>query len=112
MSGISRKASTSSEFKKIGYFLDSIVHRLRTEGNCSVYLSLTHGDFCPANMLNTQYGMKVIDWEGVAERSVLFDFYSYFFYRSVCRTVPVITLDSEINEVLPFFLSSVSEKAP
>lgn len=112
VSRLSRREPSIKEFKKIENFLESIVHRLRTEGNYSVYLSLTHGDFCPANMLNTRHGMKVIDWEGVEDRSILFDLYSYFFYRPVCRMVPVTTLASEINEALPFFLSSVSKKAP
>ena len=108
----SRKEPKFKEFKKIEYFLESIVNRLRTEGNCSLFLTLTHGDFCPANMLNTRYGMKVIDWEGVEDRSVLFDLYSYFFYRPVSRKVPVAILASEINEALPFFLASVNKKAP
>ncbi len=108
----SRKEPKFEEFKKIENFLESIVDRLRTEGNCSVFLTMTHGDFCPANMLNTRCGMKVIDWEGVEDRSVLFDLYSYFFYRPVSRKVPVAIVASEINDALPFFLSSVSKKAP
>ena len=52
---------------------------LRGEENRPVFLVLTHGDFCPANMVNTPHGIKIIDWEGVGNRSVLFDVYSYFF---------------------------------
>jgi hypothetical protein len=103
---------TATEFVKIKKFLDSTVERLRVEGNCPVYLVFTHGDFCPANMLNTPYGIRIIDWESADYRSALFDFYSYFFYRSVARKIPVTVLVSEINEAFPLFVSSLTKKAP
>lgn len=100
------------EFKTIKSFLNSLVERLRGEGNLPVYLVFTHGDFCPANMLNTRHGIKIIDWEGAGYRSALFDFYSYFFYRPVCRNVPVKTVAFEIKEALPIFLSRLAERSP
>ncbi len=89
-----------------------MVGRLRIEGNCQVYIVFTHGDFCPANMLSTRKGIRIIDWEGSTYRSSLFDFYSYFFYRPVARKIPVNTIVSEINEALPFFISSLAKRAP
>ncbi|MDH3772120.1 MAG: aminoglycoside phosphotransferase family protein, partial [Nitrospirota bacterium] len=112
VSGLSRRESTVREFNKIQSFLDSVLRRLRAEGNCDVQLVFTHGDFCPANMLNTRHGIRIIDWEGAKYRSALFDFYSYFFYRPVSRKVPVATLASELNEALPFFISNLDKKAP
>lgn len=103
---------TATEFRKVKAFLDFVVERLRIEKNCQVYLVFTHGDFCPANMLNTSHGVKVIDWEGAGYRSALFDFYSYFFYRSVSRGVSVGTIVSEVNEAFPLFVSSLAKKAP
>lgn len=100
------------EFNTIKSFLDSIVENLGVKGNIPVYLVFTHGDFCPANMLNTRQGIKIIDWEGAGYRSALFDFYSYFFYRPVCRNVPVETVELEIREALPTFLSRLAEKDP
>ena len=112
VSRLSRQASSVREFNKIKSFLDSMVEHLCIEGNYPVQLVFTHGDFCPANMLNTRYGIMIIDWEGATYQSALFDFYSYFFYRSVCKKVPVDTLVSEINEALPFFISKLTRKAP
>ena len=63
-------------------------------------------------MLNTRQGIKIIDWEGAGCRSALFDFYSYFFYRPVCRNVPVETVALEIKEALPKFLSRLAEQDP
>jgi len=78
-SRLAKQDLSSKDFTTIKSFIDMIVERLRVEGNCPVFLVFTHGDFCPANMLNTQQGIKVIDWEGAGTRSVLFDVYSYFF---------------------------------
>jgi len=103
---------TGSEFKKIKSFLDSMVECLSVEGNIPVYLVFTHGDFCPANMLNTSHGIKFIDWESAGYRSALFDFYSYFFYRIVSSKYSVDRVASEINEGLPNFISNLAMKMP
>jgi len=79
VSRLSKQESSVREFNKIKSFLDSMVQRLRVEGSCLVQLVFTHGDFCPANMLITSSGIRVVDWEGATFRSALFDFYSYFF---------------------------------
>ena len=109
---LARGASPRGEYQKILSFMDSMVHRLRTEGGYPIFLVFAHGDFVPANMLNTPYGMKIIDWEGAGYRSALFDFYSYFFYRPACREVPVSVLVSEIQKALPMFISGLTEDAP
>ena len=109
---LSRQESTAREFVKIKSFINSMIERLCIEGNYPVQLVFTHGDFIPANMLNTRHGIRIVDWEGAKYRSALFDFYSYFFYRPVGRNVPVDTVVSEINEALPFFISKLAEKAP
>ena len=112
VSRLSRQRLTAGEFNKIQSFIDSVSEDFRGVGNCSVYLVFTHGDFCPANMLNTRKGIRIIDWESAGNRSALFDFYSYFFFHPVSRKVPVNTLISEINEALPCFISKLAEKAP
>jgi len=111
-SRLAKCEATVKEFSIIKTFIDSTIERLCGEGNCPIFLVFSHGDFCPANMLNTRNGMKIIDWEGTGNRSVLFDAYSYFFYRPVSRKVPVPTLALEIKEALPFFISSLDKKAP
>lgn len=97
---------------KIRNFINSTVERLHSEGNLSAILVFTHGDFCPANILNTRRKVRVLDWESANYRSMLFDFYSYFFFRPVHQSVPVKRLVSEINEALPFYISRLSLNAP
>ena len=98
--------------QKVKKFIHSIVKKLRVEGDNPVYFVTSHGDFCPANMLNTKRGLKIIDWESVTYRSALFDFYSYFFFRPVSNKIPVDTLVLEIDDALPFFISTLALKAP
>ncbi|MFZ1745786.1 MAG: phosphotransferase, partial [Nitrospirales bacterium] len=105
-------ASTGAEYQNITSFIDTIVNRLQTEGDHPIFLVFAHGDFVPANMLNTQHGIKIIDWEGAGYRSALFDFYSYFFYRPACREVSVSVLVSEIQKALPMFISGLLKNAP
>lgn len=43
------------------------------EQDRTVRVSWTHGDLAPSNILATQTGLVVIDWEQAAERPVMFD---------------------------------------
>ncbi len=104
--------STAGNMEIIKKFFEVIVDQLQKEGDCSLCLVFAHGDFVPANMLNTWQGMNMIDWEGCGSRSALYDFYSYFFYRSVSRKVPVSLIVSEIDKALPIFLTGISKEAP
>ncbi len=92
---------------KILDFIHVMDERVHSEGNISLFLVLTHGDFCPANMLNTRQGLKVIDWESATFRSALFDFYSYFFFRPLHQKMPLDELSPEIKMALPFYLSKL-----
>ncbi|WNM60291.1 phosphotransferase family protein [Candidatus Nitrospira neomarina] len=109
---LSKPGSTGAAYQKITSFIEDIVRRLQAEGNFPIFWVFAHGDFVPANMLNTRHGMKIIDWEGAGYRSALFDFYSYFFYRPACRGVSVSVLVSEIQKALPMVISELTAKAP
>ncbi len=89
-------------------FIDFILEILEKEGDHSVQLAFTHGDFCPANMLNVGSGMIIVDWESAKDRSLLFDLYSYFFHRPAGRKVPIQNTIWEINEAL----SRMNSRAP
>ncbi|HNP28734.1 MAG TPA: phosphotransferase [Nitrospirales bacterium] len=104
-------STTNGDFIKIQNFVHSIVDSLKSEGSVPLYHVFTHGDFCPENILKTRYGLKVFDWEGAKNRTALFDFYSYFFYRPTKR-IPVKNLVCEINKSLPYFISKLSEGLP
>ncbi|MBI5099507.1 MAG: phosphotransferase [Nitrospirae bacterium] len=107
-----REGLNVQQVEKIMAFFDSITERLHSKGNLPVYLVLTHGDFCPANMLNTRHGLRVIDWESATYRSALFDFYSYFFYRAVHQKLPLDKLSSEIKAALPYFTDKLDSITP
>ena len=110
VSRLGQHESTVGEFAKIQAFVDSTIGHLGTDGNPQINLVFTHGDFCPANMLTTRQGLKLIDWENAGYRSALFDFYSYFFYRAACRNVAVSKIVFEINKALPLFISTLSAR--
>lgn len=78
-SGLSSRELDMDKVSSIKRFIKSIVDRLRFEDNCQVDLVFSHGDFSLVNILRTKDGIKVIDWEGAGRRSILFDFYNYFF---------------------------------
>ena len=89
--------SNAADIDNVLSFIHSMKERLQSEGNMPVFLVLTHGDFCPANMLNTKEGLKILDWESAAYRSALFDFYSYFFFRPLHQEHPVAELAPELK---------------
>jgi tRNA A-37 threonylcarbamoyl transferase component Bud32 len=43
---------------------------------------LSHGDFCPWNILNTSQGLRLIDWEMAKERPLGYDLFTYIFQPS------------------------------
>lgn len=100
------------ESNYINTFVIKILQALNGLHDRQIFLVYSHGDFCPANMFYTKKGMKIIDWEGAANRSVLFDFYSYFFYRGLSGKVDIHRLSEEINRALQFYKSKLSSKYP
>jgi hypothetical protein len=106
----SQKILAEKGIDRIKGFIYTMVERLNVLGNSPVQIVFTHGDFCPANILKTKKGIKIVDWESAAFRSMLFDFYSYFFYRPVCRKISVHKVASEIKEALPLFISKLASK--
>jgi len=67
-----------SAIDSIGDFFSDIIAKLSESAEQPVYRNITHGDFSLPNMLNTKKGLIVIDWESIAYRSALFDFYNFF----------------------------------
>lgn len=97
---------------KVRGFIDSMTERILSERDVPVFLVLSHGDFCPANMLNTRQGLRIIDWESAASRSALFDFYSYFFFRPLHQKLSLDEFSSEIRISLPVFLAKLGMISP
>lgn len=110
VSRLSMNKSDIAEAVHIGEFVSSMVERILGEGSQEMYLVYSHGDFNPANMLSTKKGIRILDWESASYRSALFDFYSYFFYRSACIHLPLDNMINEMKQALPLFISEISIK--
>lgn len=103
--------ANSTEADTIVNFINLTVKCLKSEGSQPIDLVFTHGDFCPANILSTKDGIRIIDWETAGYRSLLFDFYSYFFYRPVnINNISVEQMASEIHQSLPIFITGLDRK--
>lgn len=77
-------------------FYEYVCGRLDQHGDETLYRVFAHGDFHLFNLFKTDAGMKLIDWEGIGEQSLLYDFFNYFFSHIwVGRTK-----DSLVAEVL------------
>ena len=93
---------------KVRNFIHTISGHIQKMGNYPVHLIFSHGDLIPANILQTRAGIRIVDWESATYRSLLFDFYSYFFFRINHKKLPIYKLPSEINEALPVLLKKLS----
>lgn len=102
-----RKKLTDAEHAVFESFIGDVTSKLKMHEDTPVNLVFSHGDFCPANILSTEKGIKFIDWESAGYRSLLFDFYSYFFHRPVSSRFSVEQLISEIDNALPHLLSEL-----
>ena len=107
----SGKELNVNEVDKFNDFVNSIIEKLNAERDHPVYLVFSHGDFCPANILSTKDGIRIVDWETAGYRSLLFDFYSYFFYRPVNIKISVEKMSAELNQALPVFISGLDLKS-
>ncbi|MBD2744102.1 hypothetical protein [Coleofasciculus sp. FACHB-1120] len=95
----------------VNNFLNSIISELDTYRDFQVHLVMSHGDFKDIHVLEVKQGIKIIDWEFFANRSVLFDFYHYclaplFFGSKLDNLAP------EMNKAMLSLQSSLTGKAP
>jgi thiamine kinase-like enzyme len=101
----------ASEVATIESFVESTVARLNRQRDRQVDLVFSHGDFSLRNILKTAEGIKVIDWESVSLRSMLFDLYNCFLtelYYGRANT----DLVSEIDEAIVSLQSRLALRAP
>jgi hypothetical protein len=91
--------SEMSSVRPIKDFLHVIADDLCHAGDLRIHVALSHGDFDHCPILRTKQGIKVIDWEYMAHRSILFDLYNYFMVQLFWKdTVPGLV--SEIESAL------------
>lgn len=68
----------------------------RTDAS-ELMMCLSHGDFCPWNILVSDKGMRLIDWELADDRPLGFDLFTYICQVSALFT-PEKTLQKSIDE--------------
>jgi len=92
-------------------FMHVIADDLCDAGDLKIHLGLSHGDFDHCPVLRTKQGIKVIDWEYMASRSVLFDLYNYFMVQLFWKqTVP--DLVSETDSALSALQARLALRTP
>ena len=103
--------SDMSSVRPIQDFMHMLADDLCNAGDLRVHLALSHGDFDHCPVLRTKQGIKVIDWEYMDYRSLLFDLYNYFMVQLFWRhTVP--NLVSEIESALSSLQARLALRTP
>ena len=108
---LSRQRLDARKINTIKGFIESITKRLRLEENCQIDLVFSHGDFSLVNILRTEKGIMVIDWESASRRSTLFDLYNFFLTELYYKRATT-NLVSEINEAISVLQSHLTLSAP
>jgi Choline/ethanolamine kinase len=103
--------SDMSSVRPIQDFMHMLADDLCNAGDLMVHLVLSHGDFDHCPVLRTKQGIKVIDWEYMAHRSILFDLYNYFMVQ-LFWTHRVPNLVSEIESALSSLQVRLALRAP
>lgn len=85
-----------------GYHLTDV-----RSGQSGLTVCLSHGDFCPWNILASDKGMRLIDWELAADRPLGFDLFTYICQVSALFSpnVPVLRSVDEANDLVERYFS-------
>lgn len=65
--------------RSIQEFFNHVSAKVDKQGDKQICLVFSHGDFHLYNLFKTESGLKLIDWEGIGEQSLMYDCYNYFF---------------------------------
>jgi hypothetical protein len=101
----------SQSIRSITGFIELMIARICQKSNRRIPLVFSHGDFSLVNILKTENGIKVIDWEGASNRNPLYDLYNYFLTESYYKRTTKSLLP-EISEAIRSLHSRVVTKSP
>jgi thiamine kinase-like enzyme len=101
----------SQETRSIFRFIELMAAKVNCSATGHIPLVFSHGDFSLVNILKTDGGLKVIDWEGTDRRNPLYDFYNYFLTESYYKRTTKC-LVSEIRQGIRSLQSSIASRAP
>lgn len=71
--------SFTSKLHRMQDFVDLHIKKLKAYREKEIYLVPSHGDFTERHVVKRYNDPKLIDWELLAFRSILYDFYTLFF---------------------------------
>jgi hypothetical protein len=94
--------TTYPDLLEIKKFYGDVCDDLERCADRSIIKCYSHGDFSLENIIFSRHAVKVIDWEGAESRSILNDFFNYFFtemYYKRLDTSPDI-IDSARQKLL------------
>ena len=109
--GLVRRVLDAEVADSIEQFIQSSVSRLRPFGDQQVDLVFSHGDFSLVNVLKTERGTVVVDWESAGQRSALFDLLNYFLTEVYYERASV-GLSSEVDEAISSLQSCLASRGP
>ena len=99
---LSELESTYPALIEIKEFYSDVCDDLGNSVDNSIIKCYSHGDFSLENIIFSGRNVKVIDWEGAESRSILNDFFNYFFtemyYKRLDTSLDI--LDSARQELL------------
>jgi hypothetical protein len=72
------KNCDAKRVEKIKIYVFNVVNFLATK-KIKIHTSLSHGDFNTKNIIVTTSSSKLIDWELIMNRSILHDFFNFYF---------------------------------
>jgi SAM-dependent methyltransferase len=108
-SKLSSSGLNKSKITSIKKFFESTMDQLKKEGDSVIQLAFSHGDFLPLNIIKTEKGVSIIDWEHAGSRSLLHDLYNYFFTQKHWNFE--MNLTSEIDDAIASLQNELSSSS-
>jgi hypothetical protein len=92
-------------------FIDIIAKKLHGYKDCEIHIVLSHGDFGNNHVMITNHGIKIIDWEYMSHRSLLYDLYSCLLEQLFFdRKVPDVT--DQVKKAISLLQENLSSQLP
>lgn len=96
-----------SKIEEIKRFLSTNVEQITDRAGAVIYIAFSHGDFSLVNILATDRGIKVIDWEGAKHRGLLNDFFN-FFLTEIYYGRAAVDIAADVNKLGTAMLRSLN----
>lgn len=104
----SEQALNKKSVRIVSRFLEKVAEKLQGCAEVPLLTGFSHGDLSLRNIVRTDDGVCLIDWEEAADRSVLSDVYNFFFSEMYYSRVSVM-MENEIDAALERFVGELNE---